>query len=240
MRGELSSGKHAKRHPYDWYVEPEWTVRQLQAALGNFRAELHAGETIWDPACGLGTVGGAFADLEAFTHSGRFDLRIELSDIVDNVDSERLVGARWVFRSADFLELKQAPARCSIVCNPPYSYKPNIAELFAWQALGLVERCGGQRVCLLVPIKWLASQGRHKLFTKAPPAAVLFLTQRPSMPPGDLIQAMGNRAFRGGMVDYCWVVWDLRSWTEPGSTRTIWLPPLGAPIAPDPVLGVLA
>ena len=34
------------------------------------------------------------------------------------------------------------------------------------------------------------------------------------------------RAYRGGMVDYCAVVWDVRFPAAPGETRTIWLPPL--------------
>lgn len=46
------------------------------------------------------------------------------------------------------------------------------------------------------------------------------------MPPGDRIAALGKRAFRGGMVDYCWIVWDVKRPTAPGQTRTIWLPPL--------------
>ena len=130
------------------------------------------------------------------------------------------------FFSADFLELESAPGPCSIVCNPPYSYKPGIAEAFARQALKLA----AGRVCLLVPNKWLSSQARHRLFTEHPPVAVLHLTQRPSMPPGDMIAAMGNRAFRGGMIDYCWVVWNAFCPTKPGETRVVWLPPLGEPV----------
>jgi hypothetical protein len=77
-----------------------------------------------------------------------------------------------------------------------------------------------------MPSKWLASQARYQLFTDHPPQAVLHLCQRPSMPPGDLIAAMGKRAFSGGMTDYCWIVWDVKRPTAPGQTRTIWLPPL--------------
>ena len=229
MRGELSSAAHAKRHPYDWYVEEEWVTRQLIEALGNFRKDLLGGLDIWDPACGLGTIPGAFADFGAFSganHTGR----LWLSDIVDRVDAERVAGARHSFFAADFLELEQAPAKCSIVCNPPYSYRKHagllISEAFARHALRLT----AMRVCLLVPNKWLASQSRWRLFSDHPPQAVLHLTQRPSMPPGDRIAALGSRAHRGGMVDYCWVVWDVTRPTAPGHTRTIWLPPLGRPV----------
>ena len=47
------------------------------------------------------------------------------------------------------------------------------------------------------------------------------------MPPGDRIHLMGNRAYRGGAVDYVAVVWDVRHPTAPGETRSVWLPRLG-------------
>jgi hypothetical protein len=131
------------------------------------------------------------------------------------------------FFSADFLEHERTPMQrpCSIVCNPPYSYIKGIAEAFARQALWLATR----RVCMLVPNKWLASKGRFRLFmVDYPPLAVLHLCERPSMPPGDMIEAMAGRAYRGGMIDYCWVVWDKTRPTASGFTRTIWLPALSA------------
>lgn len=226
MRGELSSGRYDKRHPYDWYVEPQWTTEQLIRAIG-FREELAHGEAIWDPCCGYGNIPSAF---EGWGFGGR----VWLSDIVRNVDEANFVEP-FEFFSVDFLEVEAAPARCSIVCNPPYSYRKVqgvlISELFARHALQLVRACGGRRVCMLLPSKWLASQARYRLFTEFPPSAVLHLCQRPSMPPGDRIAAMGDRAFRGGMVDYCWIVWDVTRDIRPGETRTVWLPPLGEPIA---------
>ena len=225
MRGEISSGTFAKRHPLDWYVEEQWVTELLFFALGQFEREREAGEAIWDPSCGTGNSCAFFVD-------GGF--RCFLSDVVDNVDwpgfydedaAKRCRLTRPEFFSADFLELDRAPAPCSIVCNPPYSYRKGIAEAFTRQALKLTSR----RVCMLVPSKWLASQARYRLFAvDRPPQAVLHLTQRPSMPPGDRIHLMGSRAFSGGMVDYCWIVWDVTRPTAPGETRTIWLPPLHA------------
>ena len=88
-------------------------------------------------------------------------------------------------------------------------------------------------MCALVPNKWLSSQVRYHLFAEDhPPQAILHLTQRPSMPPGDMIEAMGERAYRGGMIDYCWIVWNVREATLPGETRTIWLPKLSEPVTP--------
>lgn len=228
MRGEISSARYDKRHPYDWYVEPEWCTAQLIAALDDFHAERADGLAIWDPCCGMGNVLAAFQGYSLATHG---------SDIVRNLEPGSFVGRQTPpFYSADFLEVETAPARCSIVCNPPYSYRKGqgeyakmlISEAFARHALKLTSR----RVCMLLPSKWLASQSRYRLFTEFPPAAVLHLCQRPSMPPGDRIAAMGNRAFRGGMVDYCWIVWDVTRPTAQYETRTAWLPPLGEPIEP--------
>lgn len=224
MRGEISSGEFAKRHPYDWYVEPEWCTAQLIAALGEFRAEQLAGLAIWDPCAGSGRIPAAFQGYGLATYT---------SDIVRNVDQSLFVGRQVPpFASADFLELEEAPAPCSIVCNPPYSYRKVqgvlISELFARHALKLATG----RVCMLLPSKWLASQSRYHLFNEHPPYAVLHLCQRPSMPPGDRIAAMGNRAFHGGMVDYCWIVWNVDWPTPRGQTKTIWLPKLGHPIEP--------
>lgn len=226
MRGEISSAKFDKRHPLDWYVEPSWTVQQLIKQV-HFREELVEGEAIWDPASGTGTICSEF-------EGAGFDGRVLLSDVVDNVQPENFLFPP-LFRHADFLELRAAPVRCSIVCNPPYSYKKVfydgrqmlISEAFVRHALKLVRECGGRRVCMLLPIKWLSSQSRFQLFmADHPPAQVLIFTQRPSMPPGDRIQLMGGRAFRGGMIDYCWIVWNVVEPTKPGETRMAWLPPL--------------
>ena len=226
MRGEISSSPVAKRHPYDWYVEEEWVTGQLAAALGDFAFERDNGLAIWDPCAGYGHTSAALQGygLQKFT-----------SDIVCNIDAGLFVGRKTPpFFSADFLEVIVAPAPCSIVMNSPYSYRKGagdyagmlISEAFARHALKLASK----RVCMVLPVKWLASQARYRLFTQHPPLAVLHLTQRPSMPPGDRIKEMGNRAFRGGMTDYCWIVWDVTIAVRPGETRTVWLPPLGTPV----------
>lgn len=230
MRGELSSAKFAKRHPLDWYVDDISCARQLAGALGNFRRERENGLIVWDPACGMGNT------IQAAWELG---LRTKISDVVQNVAwptfealDDLIVP---VFSAQDFLEIESVDYRYTIVCNPPYSYIKGIAEAFARKALQLAKG----RVCLLLPNKWLSSQARFFLFMQDhPPAAVLHLTQRPSMPPGDRIALMGNRAFRGGMIDYCWIVWDVERPTRPGETRAIWLPPLDRPDLLKPIEGL--
>lgn len=222
MRGEISSAAHSKRHPLDWYVDEIWCARQLGAALGGFRKERERGLAVWDPCCGMGNTLVA-----AWEHG----LRCWGSDLVDNFDwtsFETDDDSRWEphWFSADFFERCTVPARCSLLFNPPYSYVKGIAEAFVRKAIQMAEG----RVCALLPNKWLSSQSRHKLFMEDhPPAAVLHLTQRPSMPPGDRIAAMGKRAFRNGMIDYCWIVWDREALERFGGTRTVWLEELHEP-----------
>lgn len=217
MRGEISSGKHQKRHPLDWYVDQAWCAEQLAFALNDFALEKAEGLAIWDPSCGKGN-----------TLQAAFERKLPVlgSDLVPNIAWENFpVGpgrASLQFLQQNFLDVCDALVPCSIVCNPPYSYIKGIAEAFARHALKLSSR----RVCILMPSKWLASQARYQLFTDHPPQAVLHLCQRPSMPPGDMVAAMGNRAFAGGMIDYCWIIWDVKRPTPRGQTRTIWLPPL--------------
>lgn len=229
MRGEVSTGRKAKRHPYDWYVEQGWEWEQIVAAIGLEEAD--TGAAIWDPAAGFGHSAVRLQSLG-------FDGRIVLSDIVNRVawdDFDRTVDV--TFENICFIEddLKQrgSIARLSIWSNPPFSYRKYwldgrqviVSEAFVRRALSLAT----DRVVMILPAKWLAmGKKRSRLVrTDHPPQFVLHFCERPSMPPGDKIEAMGGRAYRGGMVDYCAVVWDVRKPTLPGETRTIWLPPLG-------------
>lgn len=236
MRGEISSGRKAKRQPYDWYVDEIWCARQLRDALGGFALEREEGLAIWDPCAGFGnTVQAAW----------EIGFPIHLGDIVNRVDWSAFEGEPYLwqptFKAADFREVREAPETCSIIFNPPYSYENGILEQFVRHALTLATR----RVCALVPSKWLspgkdvkAWSNRSRLFREDhPPQAVLHMSERPSMPPGDMIAAMGNRAFRGGMTDYCWIVWDVKRPTLPNETRVIWLPALAGPaVEPVPFL----
>lgn len=243
MRGEISTGRAAKRHPLDWYVEQGWEWEQIAKEIDLREERMQT--AIWDPAAGYGHMGSR---LQGIGFTGP----VLLSDLVDNVawnDFERPGAVQ--FSSIDFLSARidgrrvvdgegiglplelPADGRLSIWCNPPYSYKKvwydgrkvSISEAFVRHALQLAT----DRVVMILPAKWLA-MGKHRsrLVRKDhPPALVLHFCQRPSMPPGDMIQAMGPRAYRRGMIDYCAIVWNVRRPTLPGDTQTIWLPPLG-------------
>ena len=225
MRGEISSAKFAKRHPLDWYVEQGWEWEQIADAIG-IAPEIVGRCAVWDPCCGYGH---SLSRLQGIGFAGE----LIASDLVDNL-ARGDFDAPPQFHSWDFTgdnhpnfanPAPQGPV--SIWCNPPFSYTKVdgeiISQAFARQALKLATH----RVVMLLPLKWLAGQARGRFLREHPPQQVLYFTQRPSMPPGDRIQLMGNRAYSGGMVDYCAVVWDVRAPTAPGETRSVWLPRLG-------------
>jgi hypothetical protein len=229
MRGEISTGRAAKRHPYDWYVEEGWEWEQIAKAIGLEEAE--SGAAIWDPAAGFG-------HSATWLQSAGFRGQYLLSDIVNRVAWEDFEHPELIaFESMCFIEDEPIQARLfprrSIWCNPPFSYRKYwldgrqmiVSEAFVRRALQLAT----DRVVMILPAKWLAMGKRRSRLVRIdhPPQFVLHFCERPSMPPGDMIAAMGGRAYRGGMVDYCAVVWDVRKPTRPGETRTIWLPPLG-------------
>lgn len=228
-RGEVSTGRKRNSHPLDWCVDESWVAWQLYVALGGFAQEKAAGEAIWDPSAGSGRT------LVTFAEAG---FPVFASDVVHRIDSKLFADAECPpFFAADFLEASAPPAPCSIVHNPPYSYIEGIAEAFVRRALQLATR----RVCAVLPLKWQGSQGRYALFAQDhPPQAVLVLTQRPSMPPGDMIEALEaeGKAFKGAVVDYAWFVWNVQEPTLPGETRVVWLPPLDRPELQLPVEGL--
>ena len=169
-----------ERDPDDWYCEPTWAVELL------FQNIDFDEQTIWDPACGGGNIPRVAAEY-GFDTLG-----------TDKVDR----GFEGV-RIADFLTTEfvdcELPPRLSVVTNPPYK----LTEQFIRRAMTLVDH----RIAVLVPVSFMASKARFELFTETPPSDVLILCKRPSMPPGHKIAAMGDKAFKGGMVDFCWIVW---------------------------------
>jgi hypothetical protein len=207
------------RHPWDWHVDESWCTEALIATLG---LEAFAGQHIHDPCCGRGTIPEVF-DLFGFEVSG--------GDVEDRRGWHGFHCGDWPFAIRDFFRenVERFGARTSIVFNPPYAMQngciiTGLTSLMVAKALNVVT----DKVCALVPLKWLASDQRYRLFQRKMPADILILMERPSMPPGHLIPGMGDRAFRGGKADYCWVVFDNRVVTAPGATRTHFVKPRDA------------
>lgn len=193
-----------KRQANDWYVEPSWCVDALIDVAPYF-----AGSLVFDPCCGLGTIPAAFA-ARGFDATGS-DLVERPGLLIERTGFDFLRGESIPWVPEEVLAAHQL----SIVMNPPYRH----TEAFARRALAFAS----DAVAVLVPLNWLGSKKRFKLFSTCPPTLIAVFSQRPSMPPGDAIAVMGAKAFKGGKIDYCWVVWDKRA--PAPQTRTIWLAP---------------
>lgn len=203
--GKVMPWDYGRRAPYEraegsWYVEPKWCVEQLADSI-NFDDSW-----IWDPCCGGGSL------IEVFEQRRRFTIA---TDIVDR-GFARFDGMHDALAIVPPLLIKPT-MKVSVVTNPPFE----LAEQIIRRMLTLVDH----RLAILQKLSFLASQVRFALFEEFPPSDVLILSRRPSMPPGAMIADMGERAFKGGKTDYCWIVW-----TRPHDreTRLRWLAPGGA------------
>lgn len=192
----MTAAPSPDRHPQDWYVEQTWTADALMRMVKFDRDYL-----IWDPCCGLGTIPCAFA-AAGFDTMG--------TDLVN----------RWLASSPahlfmgehDFLgeqrHMLDNWALLSIVFNPPYGCSLDIAERMVRRALSVASG----HVCALLPISWRAAEKRYDFFQRFPPAEILEFCDRPSMPPGTALAQVDGKgkltAWRRGMTDYAWYVWD--------------------------------
>jgi hypothetical protein len=187
----------------DWYVEPRWCVEQLADAM-----PFVDGSYVWDPCCGGGTIPSVFAD-----RLGQH--MVIATDIIDRGYAH--FSDLWDATAAGCPHPVSPMMRVNIVTNPPF----RLAERIARRALALADG----RVCILQQLSFLASRQRYSLFGEFPPSDILILSKRPSMPPGVMIQEMGERAFKSGTTDYCWIVW---SKPHDRETRLRWLAPRAA------------
>lgn len=183
--------------PFDWYIEPAWCHELL------YQVESFEGEIV-DPACGLGT------GLKVAADRGHAVLGIDI------VDRREHAVFPFPLRLGDFAERPPINGGENFIGNPPFSYRPGIAEIYIRRCLALARA----KVAMLLPVKFLSSQGRYDLFTQTPLTDVRILSSRPSMPPGSLF-VQGLVEAKGGIVDYMWLVWDVRK--RPSCPRTSWL-----------------
>ena len=196
MSAELARPPQGKgRNPWDWYVEEHWVTQALASVVA-----LDPAVTYLDPCCGQMHIPEALAALGLPQAYGT-DLFERRSDHRQFLGCHDFLG--------DQRHLLEASQRLSIITNPPFSCQDGqlvrgLAERFVRRALTIAT----DKVCVLLPLKWLGSAGRYRLFLELPPAGVWVLSERPSMPPGDAITALGKAAFQNGKVDYMWVVWD--------------------------------
>ena len=196
-----------ERSDYDWYKEPRIANSQIFDRI-SFGAP-DALDLIWDPCCGSGWV------LDEARSRGHVTVG---SDIVDRHPAHRFFRAN-VLTSTKWP--KPPPGRgLSVVTNPPYSYEDDIAERIIRKILDTVPV---NRAVFILPIAFLAGQERWAFFERDfKPSHTAIYSQCHTMPPGAMIDQMAN-PFRGGMQDYCVLVYTgpRHKWR----TETIWLKP---------------
>lgn len=157
------------------------------------------GGEILDPCCGFGRIPRA-AEAAGYIARGH-----------DVVDRGYLGG-----RVRDFLSgPRLVNGYANVVMNPPFKLARNFIETACEVA--------AYKVCSIMPTRRLNAAGnwlRHLPLTH-----ILYLTPRPSMPPGALAAELEARGLepQGGKQDFCWLIFD-RSSGEPRPDRTIgWL-----------------
>lgn len=155
-----------------------------------FKVEAFDGAIV-DPACGSGRIVASAIKAGHIASGGDIVNRGPLCETV-----------------ADFL--REPPIGTpNIICNPPYRLVRKLAE----QALRIASR----KMAFLLPLKWVCGDDRSRWLETTPPARVWFLTPRPSMPPGAVIEA-GEKP-GGRKEDFCWFVFEhghKGSWTADG------------------------
>ena len=170
-------GSGYARNADDWYVEPPHAVRAL------FAAESFAG-TIWDPACGRGTI--PIVAQQCGYHAFGTDL----------VDRGYGVGGM------DFMRHSPAPT-ANIVSNPPYG----IIGEFVARALTLTTG----RVAIFARLALLEGQERGEWFPTTPLARVLVFSWRVNCPPGQQappIDAPIDAWNLHSSIPYAWFIWE--------------------------------
>ena len=198
--------KRWERAPYDWYIEPSWVVEQLFDEL-SFGPKGHL-DMIYDPCCGTGNI------LNVAKRRGHPTIG---GDVVDRKPAHRFTPGNILKNQ----HIPSAPQGCaiSVVCNPPYSYEPDIAEKIIRHVLEYVPI---HRAAFVLPIAFMCGQNRWGFFSEDfRPSHTLICSQRPTMPPGAMIHEMAN-PFEGGMQDYVWLVW---TFPHKWKTETRWLRP---------------
>lgn len=200
-----------QREEAEHYVEPEWCSKRL------FAVEKFEGG-ILDPACGFGRI--VLQARAAGHHAVGSDLEQRADGFMYGLD----------FLTSDYPHEILAPGiggECAnVVSNPPF----NLFRQFAECALAWAPR----KVAMI----WLVRRLPAARWLKDTPLArILFLTPRPSMPPGCVIShGVGlhgePQSVGGGKQDFCWLVWD-KARTGPATVG--WLHRDAETTAPQPL-----
>jgi len=172
-------GPLRKRDSHLWARDPlDWYVEPEWCSERLFEC-FPAKGGVWDPAAGMGRIVMSARSSGMAGHGT--DIEPKHPDVY----------------KLDFFKFHNRVALW-IVSNPPFSR----AEEFARHALELSD----SRVALLLPANWVQGDKRSRWLETTPLRKVLFLTPRPSMPPGAVVVSGGKPG--NGTTDYAWFVWE--------------------------------
>lgn len=169
------------RDEHDFYVEPPEAVEALLSV------EPFSG-SIWDPACGQGTIPATLR------RSGHPTHEVLGSDIVMRGTPLSPV---YYFQKIDFIgDYRPITVVANIITNPPFK----LLEPFIERAMLTVTH----KAAFLVRLSALEGMKRHeRIFAKHPLARIHVFKNRISMPPGGR-----GIEVKGGAVAFCWWVFD--------------------------------
>jgi hypothetical protein len=173
-------GPLRKRESHLWRRDPlDWYVEPEWCSERLFEMEKFEG-LVYDPFAGLGRI------VKAAGARGRG------SDIEPRDPSVQFLDFKVV-------AMYNGDATAdNIVSNPPFGQ----VDAFLPAILRLAQR----KVALLLPANWVQGDKRSRWLETTPLRRVLFLTPRPSMPPGAVVLAGGKPG--NGTTDYAWFIWD--------------------------------
>ncbi len=149
-----------------------------------FRMEPFEGMIV-DPACGTGRI--LDAARAAGHHTTGFDIR--------DRSPQHQFGIASVFDMGAMFE--------NIVSNPPYLYADRFLEWCVQHSI--------RKTALLLRAQWANAGTRSRWLESLPLRRVLAITPRPSMPPGAVVLAQGDkgdRGINGGQQDYSWFIFE--------------------------------
>lgn len=161
------------RHELDYYATEPKAIRLL-LELEKFKGN------IWECACGEG------------------HLSEEMKRLGYNVYSTDLINRGYGDAQMDFLGIENNNiVDMNIITNPPYKY----ANEFIIKALDIISE--GNKLALILPIRYLEGKTRKKIFTETPPKIVYISSSRIKCAMNGSFEAM-----QGSAVCYAWFVWE--------------------------------
>lgn len=170
----FSNGALQKREEHDYYA--------TDPKAGEMLLELDSFSKIWECAVG----GGHLA--EGLARHGEV---AKMSDLYPHDCMDLLV--EW--EQIDFLEF-DGEWDGDIITNPPYKFAGEFIE----KAMEILKP--ERKLALWLPIRYLASKGRRKIFEKYPPFKVWVSSSRLICAPNGMFDQI-----KGSAVDYAWFIW---------------------------------